>query len=150
MTKENNYTCGHCGSEAVPMYSLDDKRVSKTPIFCKRCEALTLGSSTILPGVEPSPVALKDMATAIAVRAAVEIQSEPEARIQKYFERVFNWAFSEGFLRAYSYLRHNQKEGRLARMRAIINSGTVSHCTFEAASPLEMEELVRLARWKRK
>ena len=83
-------------------------------------------------------------------KAAREISEDPETRVQKYFENVFKWAFSEGFVRAYAYFRHKAKEGRLKRIKELWAQGSIDYYkgTFGGLKNNELKELDKLIQWK--
>jgi hypothetical protein len=78
-----------------------------------------------------------------------EALKDPSFKARKYFERVFMWAFSEGFTRAYAIFRQNFREGRMKRIRALWGKAIVQQVDWDEAmirglSPMEAKELSRL------
>ena len=143
--------CGDCGGEMIPFYG-DDQRVSRIPAYCETCRALWIDGKKIdLPKEALKEIkSVSDQAKEASEKASEEIHRDPKVRVRKYFEGVFNWAFAEGFLRAYMFFKHKTREGRLKRIREIWDKGSVDEYkgTFRAESIADLRELSRLIRWK--
>jgi hypothetical protein len=73
-----------------------------------------------------------------ASKAKDGLLANPEERVQKYFERVFHWAFAEGFVRAYAYFK-NKRSGSIKRVQEL--------WAREAVNKDEFDELDQLIRW---
>jgi len=145
--------CPDCDSKTVRLYP-PDKRLSNLPSYCDTCEILWIDGERVEPVEEFKNQfkAVDECAKAAAGTIKEELLANPEERIQQYFERVFNWAFSEGFVRSYMYVRFKMKEGRMVRIRELWEKGKVDHYTgkFSGLSVEELRELDRLITWAKR
>lgn len=151
---KRDVTCPACDKVAILLYDPSDSRIVSKPFYCDNCTSLWIGGDRFTPPAEmvtqfENVVALAEGA---GKETAKELIENPTERIQKYFERVFRWAFSEGFLRAYAMFMHTAKEGRLKRIADLWDKGHVDHykLTFNGLSASEFKELDRLILWMKK
>ena len=137
--------CPGCESEALPLYDPNDSRITNIPVYCGKCEALWVDGKKI--DIEEEANRQFKIVSEETKKAATEVKDSliknPEDRIQKYFERVFYWAFAEGFLRAYAYFKH-ARTGRFRRIKEL----WVREADEEGSlSEEELQELDKLIRW---
>ena len=143
-------TCPDCGSPLIEVYKAC-RRVRTPAQMCTVCHTLWFnGEKTELPKDwdKRYPTVAK-RAEEVSDRIVLEALEDPAFRAKKYFERVFMWAFSEGFTRAYSIFRHNFREGRMKRIRELWEKTKVKQIGWdevliEGLSTGEAEELSRL------
>jgi hypothetical protein len=63
---------------------------------------------------------LADAAAQAGQQAYVEIVNEGEqARVSKYFAKVYRDGYLDGFVRCLAFFRHNAREGKVKRLREI-------------------------------
>lgn len=143
-------TCPECGSPLIEIYKAC-RRIRTPAQMCTVCHKLWFnGEKTELPDDwdRRYPNVAK-RAEEVSDQIVLEALDDPSFRARKYFERVFMWAFSEGFTRAYAIFRHNFREGRMKRIREIWKKAKVRQVDWdemvvEGLSTKEVEELSRL------
>lgn len=144
-------TCPDCGSPLVVIYPAS-KRVKTPAQICTVCYTLWFnGEKTELPEDwnRRYPIVAK-RAEEVTDRILLEAIGDSSFRARKYFERVFFWAFSEGFTRAYAVFRSNFREGRMQRVRSLWKKVTIyreedqNKAVIRGLSIAETEELTRL------
>lgn len=143
-------TCPDCGSPLIEIYKAC-RRIRTPAQMCTVCHTLWFnGEKTSLPEEwdkkYPNVAQRADDVSEKIVREALE---DSGFRAKKYFERVFMWAFSEGFTRAYAIFRHSFREGRMKRIRHLWAKTTVQQVDWDEVvvkglSLKEAEELSRL------
>ena len=145
--------CPDCEAKTVRLYP-PDKRLTDLPAYCDQCEVLWIDGQKIDPSEEFKRQIKKvsECEDDAAETMKNELLANPEERIKRYFVRVFNWAFSEGFVRSYMYIRFTMKEGRMKRIAELWEKGRVDHYTgkFTGLSVGELHELDRLITWSKK
>ena len=112
--------CPKCG-QAMERIAHGELRV-ELPEYCYSCCLLVFGEDV----VQVSARGMQDLKTARenhAQEALEAAQKDSEFSARKYFERVFNFGFTEGFLRSYYHFRHRYKTGRLRRLQALWEKG---------------------------
>ena len=144
-------SCLDCGEIVVNLFADDEKRLTCLPSYCLNCEALWIDGHKTVPAdsLKAEFRKVAEVAAEAGEQAKAELLDSPEDRIQKYFERVFKWAFTEGFVRSYVFLRHNMKEGRLRRIRGLWEKGEIDEYKghFTGLTNKEFRELDKLIRW---
>lgn len=143
-------TCPDCGSPLVVIYQVN-QRVKTPAQMCTVCHTLWFnGEKTELPeNWDRKYPNVSKRADEVSDQIVLEALQDPTFRAKKYFERVFMWAFSEGFTRAYAIFRHNFREGRMQRIRALWRKVTVQQVDWDRVVIVglrteEAEELTRL------
>jgi hypothetical protein len=143
--------CPDCGMQAIPLYDENDKRITNLPSYCDHCEVLWVdGEKTDISEEAKKQFKLvAEQAKQASLEVKEELQKNPEERIQKYFERVFHWAFAEGFVRAFAYFKYKAQTGRFKRIKELWEKGSVDYYKghFSKLSNDEMRELDKLIRW---
>lgn len=143
--------CQDCNGPLIEFYPVGDVRVTKTPHYCAECKVLWFGEDKVeLPDrMRELTPSVSDSIKEASQKAAEDLQNDPHSRVQHYFENVFKWAFTEGFVRAYAYFRHKFKEGRLKRIRELWAAGNVDYYkgTFGGLKLSEFKELDKLIKW---
>lgn len=140
--------CPDCGGALVDMYEADN-RVSHSTRICLGCHSLWMdGEKTPLPeDWEKKYPNVAERAREAAEKILEEAKQDPDFRARAYFERVFKWAFSEGFTRAYAIFRHTLKEGRYKRIRELWSKTTIeTYGTKSVISGLTEEETQEISR----
>ena len=141
-------TCKDCGEKTTCLYPDDDPKVDERPHYCEHCAVLWSGDKKI---VEAEGAIQEELGRVcdIALTASDDLFANPEQKIRDYFQKVFNWAFSVGFVRSYLHVRHYAKDGRLRRIRDLWTKGNVDHYrgTFGGLTFDEFRELERLILW---
>jgi len=121
-------TCTRCGGgrlfqfQADPLASKRAVPETMLPLVCRGCGQISVdGVALVFP--EALEAQAKDMATAAAeagAKAVEDLAAEgPEARVTRYFQKVYREAYLDGFLRCLAFYQHNAKEGKLKRLREI-------------------------------
>lgn len=146
--------CPDCGIQVFPLYDPNDKRLTCLPAYCTQCEVLWIDGEKTVPtkDFQAQFKNVLELSKEAGEKTKDEILQNPEIRIQKYFERVFRWAFAEGFMRAYIFIKYKMKEGRLKRMREIWDNGNIDEykSIFVAKSLDDLREMNRLMQWTKK
>lgn len=142
-------TCPACGSPRIEIYKAC-KRIRTPALMCTVCHTLWFNGEKIeLPEDwdKKYPLVSKkaEEVSDLIVKEALE---DPNFRAKKYFERVFIWAFSEGFTRAYAMFRHSFREGRMKRIRALWEKVEIVQMDWDEAviKGLSLEEAKELSR----
>lgn len=148
--------CPDCGGRLIDFYNRNDRRVSDCPEVCTACDTLwAKGERYKLPQDwgEKFPSVVKE-ARRIASDQVDQAKGDKDFRARVYFERVFYWAFSEGFLRAFAYFKHKYKDGRFRRVRALWDKIEMkvygSKCVISGLTKEEYDELTTLINLGRK
>jgi hypothetical protein len=143
-------TCPDCGSPLIEIYKAC-RRVRTPARMCTVCHTLWFnGEKTKLPDDwDKKYPSVAKRAEEVSDKIVTEALEDNSFRARKYFERVFMWAFSEGFTRAYAIFRHSFREGRMKRIRELWQKTTIKQVdwdgvTVEGLSTKELEELSRL------
>lgn len=91
------------------------------PVVCRRCGRITIdGKELELPiGFKSKMAGAAEEAAKHASRVRHELTEDPNGRIESYFSRVYQAGYMHGFFLALAYFKHQQKEGRLVRLRAL-------------------------------
>lgn len=105
--------------EANPVTSKRAVNPGSFPLVCRSCGQITVdGTPLIVPeAFEKQAQNLAEEAAKVGEKAAVELAADPNARVVKYFGKVYREAYLDGFLRCLAFYHHNAKEGRLKRLR---------------------------------
>jgi len=120
-------TCIRCGSERLFQFQADalaSKRAvpeADLPLVCRSCGQISV-NGVALQFPEAFEAHAKDMAEAAEIaaqQARIEIVADPDARIERYFAKVYRESYLDGFLRCLAFYRHNAKEGKLKRLREL-------------------------------
>jgi hypothetical protein len=115
-------TCLRCNSDRLFQFeaSSDPRvKVKNLPLVCRTCGLVMIdgAAAAFPPEFEATAKALAEVA-AEAGNQAIKDLSEDHL-IADYFNRVYRDAYLDGFWRAWAFARHNQKEGRLKRLRSL-------------------------------
>jgi hypothetical protein len=117
--------CPSCGGELYQFQAgLGVKAVpaEELPTACRRCGQIALaGKPFVFPeGFQERVAALvDDLAKQESSEARKSILTDPQTRIDAYFNRVYKRGYFDGFMRALAYFQHHAKEGRLVRLRKL-------------------------------
>lgn len=139
--------CPDCGGALVDMYKANI-RISTPARICLGCHCLWMdGEKTPLPeDWDKKYPNVAERAREAAEKLLNEAKHDPEFRAKHYFERVFKWAFSEGFTRAYAIFRHKFKEGRFKRIRELWSKTTIEmYGEKSVITGLTTEEMAELS-----
>ena len=147
--------CMECGSERLFVVEAEVKDPKVTlPVLCRRCGAVHRDGELIDMGAA-APVIKRqvvEVAEQVGKKALLDLEKDPGQRIEAYFARVYGSAFLDGYLRAYAFMRHEVKEGRLARLRelwrahdvALEQGGGNVFLTMSQGTYSEMRDLIKL------
>lgn len=155
MPVDNVDCCVDCGGILVDMYK-SNVRVSTSAQICMGCHCLWMdGEKTLLPqDWKKKYPTVASRAKEASEKILAQAKEDPDFKAKKYFERVFTWAFSEGFIRAYAIFRHTFKEGRYKRIRELWRKTSMevygNKAVIEGLDREEIEELSRLIIFERK
>jgi hypothetical protein len=119
--------CSRCESdrlfqfEANPTTSKRAVNPSHFPLVCRSCGQISIdGVPLQFPqALEDQAKDLAEAAAKVGKEAVVELATDPNARVEKYFAKVYREAYLDGFLRAVAFYQHNVKEGKLKRLREL-------------------------------
>lgn len=120
-------TCGRCGSnrlfqfEADPTTSKRAVNPGSFPLVCRSCGQLTVDGVVLRVPAELELQAknLAEEALKAGTEAVTLLANDPNARVERYFSKVYKEAYLDGFLRCLAFYHHNMKEGRLKRLREL-------------------------------
>ena len=154
-------TCTRCGGDRLFQFQADPLASKRAvpemmlPLVCRGCGQITVdGVALAFP--EALEAQAKDMATAAAeagAKAVEELAAEgPEARVTRYFQKVYREAYLDGFLRCLAFYQHNTKEGKLKRLRELwqltrpswAQSATAMRILFPGEAFEEFDQLMNL------
>lgn len=148
-------TCTACGGELLqftPPPAIRGVRAVLLPTACRRCGQICIeGTPLALPAaLERSVAGIADEAARQGQRARRELVSDPNARVEKYFDHVYRTGFVHGFVRALAWCSHEMKEGRLRRLRRLWRDAERSECAeaveirMSAAAAAEIDRLMEM------
>jgi hypothetical protein len=119
-------TCARCGSDRLYQFQPSGPlKEAKLPCVCRACGQITVGGEVVhFPDeLEQQTVTLAEAASRSAEQAASELEQEPalteRERLEGYMANFYSKAYLDGFFRAGGFFRHEQKEGRLRRLREL-------------------------------
>ena len=151
--------CVRCGSDRLFQFQADpvaSKRAVNPglfPLVCRSCGQVTVdGKPLVFPeAFEKQAQDLAEAAAEAGKQATVELASDPNTRVEKYFSKVYRDAYLDGFLRCLAFYHHNAKEGRLKRLRELWQAamknpigGGVAYATFNVDAFEEFDKLMML------
>lgn len=116
--------CGRCGSARLYQFEAAREVKSKPtdlPLVCRDCGLITVGGRAIdfPPELEEQAKSLAAASAEAGVAAAEELVADPGQRLEGFLAGLYRKGYLDGFFRALLFFRHNAKEGRLVRLRAI-------------------------------
>lgn len=120
--------CSRCGSERSYQFEANPQASKSTvgpavlPVVCRSCGLMTVdGKRLEVP--ESFEAHAKELAAAAAqagAQAYEEMVGDGEnARVSKYFAKVYRDGYLDGFLRHMAFARHNFREGKIKRLREL-------------------------------
>jgi len=120
-------TCTRCGSDrlfqfqANPVASKRAVNPGLFPLVCRSCGQITVnGEPLVVPeSFEKQAQDLAEAAAEAGKQAVDELAADPNARVEKYFAKVYRDAYLDGFVRCLVFYQHNAKEGKLKRLREL-------------------------------
>src|SRR5690606_9839550 len=85
------------------------------------CRLITINGQPLSfpPELEATAKSLAAAAAEAGKRAVDDLMKDPNQPIADYFGKVYRTAYLDGFWRALVFVRHNQREGRLKRLREL-------------------------------
>ena len=117
--------CARCSSERLFMFEAGS-RIRKDapvilPVICRDCGQIMVdGIAVSVPsGFSAATRSLKQTAARVGADVRKQLEKDPDLRVEKYFAKVYETAYLEGFMRATAYHQHHAKEGRLVRLREL-------------------------------
>lgn len=136
--------CDVCGGEFLRFQPPPGVRgVDRTllPSICRRCGRVFVDGKVVPLSFEASAKIgqVANEAHRHGKEARAKLLSDPDARIEKYFDQVYRAAFVHGFTRAAAYFSQFPKEGRLRRLRAIWDRARTSYSSLEAVVRMDLE-----------
>ena len=97
------------------------------PEACRDCGLITVGGIQVPlpPELEESARSMAEASEHTGKEVAAELMEADPAtvRVEKYFSRVYESAYLDGFVRALAFFQHEAKEGRLFRLRELWKNG---------------------------
>ena len=119
--------CSRCGADRTFQFQADplaSKRAvheADLPLVCRSCGQITVnGVALQFPAAfEANAKDLADAAAKAAEETRIELANDPDARILRYFTKIYREAYLDGFLRCLAFYQHNAKEGKLKRLREL-------------------------------
>lgn len=117
-------TCAACGGELFQFTPPPSIRAVRTPLLptaCRRCGQICIeGTPLALPeALERNVAGIAEEAARQGQLARAELVTNPNVRVEKYFDHVYRTGFVHGFVRALAWFTHQVKEGRLKRLRRL-------------------------------
>ena len=117
-------TCAACGGELfqfTPPPSIKGVRAPLLPTACRRCGQICIeGTPLAFPAeIQQSVAAVADEAARQGQLARSGLVTNPNVRVEKYFDHVYRTGFVHGFVRALAWFSHQMKEGRMKRLRRL-------------------------------
>ena len=133
---------------------------AESPSVCRNCGLITVDGKVVsLP--EELEKAARGMALAqdeATKKSRAELEDCPDDRVEQYMAKFFKVAYLEGFFRALAFFRHENKGGRMVRLRELWSTGVMtSHIRpggqrpnlrglmMEEAAYTEFEKLLNLS-----
>lgn len=117
-------SCQRCGSDRLFRFEPGkDVRVTPDglPTVCRGCGQITInGVAVQFPAeLESQAKTLANAAEKIGAQALEDLKGDPDQSVKDYFNKVYKGGYLEGFFRAFLFLRHSYREGRLRRLREL-------------------------------
>jgi len=100
-------------------------RANELPVVCRSCGAITVGGTPLdLPdSFSQEAMSIADAADAeakaVVRRLEGAVEDDEEVKIEDYFRSVYVRAYLDGFVRALMFFRHEEKTGRVLRLRSL-------------------------------
>jgi hypothetical protein len=117
-------TCAACGGELFQFTPPPSIRGVSTPLLptaCRRCGQICIeGTPLSFPeSFERRVAGIAEEAAHQGQLAREQLVTDPNVRVEKYFDHVYRTGFVHGFMRALAWFSHQVKEGRLKRLRRL-------------------------------
>ena len=118
-------SCSRCGSKRLfrfePGQGVRVGPDAVLPEVCRDCGLTMVGGVHLLlpPELEVATKKLAIAAAEVGKETREQIMADPDARVEKYFTRVYERGYLDGFIRAFAFFKHETKEGRLARVKKL-------------------------------
>lgn len=119
-------SCPRCGSDRLFQFEANPDAsknlVTDLPQVCRECGLLTVqGVALQLPSsLEDHAKQLVQAADQAGQKALQELtEADRSVKIKDYFAKTYKTGYLDGFLRCLAYHRHNNKEGKVKRLREL-------------------------------
>ena len=116
--------CSRCGAERLYQFAATSQTTpapTEFPLVCRGCGLITIdGQEVNLPlKLELAAKSMIETQESAIMAGVLDLEKEPKQDIEGYMRGFYKAAYLEGFFRALAFIRHDVKEGRIRRLRAL-------------------------------